>query len=303
MYPIVLFLIIIIPLLLGAYIMYLAYFNKPLGRDEWAFLDTVTEKKYPGTKDWIKSNLENGVINDTFINSEEGWRLHAYIGKTHDSKRTAILIHGYSGCALQMMPYARHWFDDLGYNIMVIDLPNHGQSDGNKTFMGWKERLVLIEWIRRSQDFFPDTDVYLHGMSMGAATALMAAGDGLPTFVKGIVSDCSFSSVWDEIKHSFKNKHLPTIPVLYLSNIIAKIYFGWSYTEASVVNQVAKTTLPILFIHGDADQRVPVSQAYKLFKAKTIGKKQLWITKDAAHCSSLALYPERYTKNIKSFFE
>jgi len=303
MFIIIIILVLIVLLTIGTYIMYKAYFNDPLGRDEDKFVDTLTEVQYPGMKEWIKSNIANGTITDVIIDCDIAQGQHAYIAHKEGAKRTVIFVHGYSGCAFQMMPYARPWFEQLGYNIIVIDLPNHGRSEGIHTFMGWKERLVLIEWIKKSQEIFPNTSIYLHGMSMGAATILMAAGDGLPTYVKGIVSDCSFSSVWDEIKFTIKEKHIPSFPFLYISNIIAKVYYGWSYREASVTRQTAKISTPTLFIHGDSDLRVPVSQAYDLFKAKTIGKKELWITKGAGHAGSLRLYHDRYIRNIKTFFE
>ncbi|MCQ2229355.1 MAG: alpha/beta hydrolase [Bacteroidales bacterium] len=300
---IIIVLALIVMLFVATFIMYKTYFHNPLGQDEDKFLDTVTNIQYPGTKEWVKDNIANGTFTDVFIDSKIEHGQHAYVASHNGATRTVILVHGYSGCAFQMMPYARPWFEQMGYNIVVIDLPNHGRSEGNVTHMGWKERLILIEWIKKSQELFPDTSIYLHGLSMGAATILMAAGDGLPTYVKGIVSDCSFSSVWDEIKHVSKDKHIPIFPFLYLSNIIAKLYFGWSYTEASVIKQTAKISIPVLFIHGDADLRVPVDQAYNLFKAKATGKKELWITKDAGHACSLILYQDRYIRNIKAFFE
>jgi hypothetical protein len=83
--------------------------------------------------------------------------------------------------------------------------------------------------------------------------------------------------------------------------LVTKKEHGWSFWEASSLKQLEKSTVPMLFIHGDADDFVPVKHVYKNYKAKKNGYKELWVTKGAVHANSYAKYPEEYVQHVKDF--
>ncbi|MEE1288566.1 MAG: alpha/beta hydrolase, partial [Bacteroidaceae bacterium] len=103
------------------------------------------EEYYPWTMEWTDSIRANGVLNDTFILAEDGRRLHGYYLPRHpkhdsvDVARTALLIHGYRNCAIDMMHLGYMYHHSMGCNIVLPDLHAHGQSDGESIQMGWKD--------------------------------------------------------------------------------------------------------------------------------------------------------------------
>ncbi|MDY0407605.1 alpha/beta hydrolase [Paracerasibacillus soli] len=108
----------------------------------------------------------------------------------------------------------------------------------------------------------------LHGNSMGAAVVLMTSGEKLPPQVKGIIADSGYSTVKEELQHQLKHIYnLPSFPLLDVTSIITKIRAGYTFEEASSIDQVKKNTKPLLIIHGDADDLVPTKMAYDIYDA------------------------------------
>ena len=65
--------------------------------------------------------------------------------------------------------------------------------------MGWKDRLDVLRWMDIANDIYGgNTQMVVHGISMGAATTMMVSGEPQQPFVKCFVEDCGYTSVWDE---------------------------------------------------------------------------------------------------------
>lgn len=138
---------------------------------------------------------------------------------------------------------------------------------------------------------------------MGAATAMMLSGESMPYSIKNLkfVEDCGYTSVWDELASQLKMKfHLHAFPLMYSTSLLCRLRYGWSFGEASAVEQVRKNRYPMLFIHGDRDSFVPTQMVYTLYNAKPFPKK-LWISKGASHASSYCVHKEEYKQQIKAF--
>lgn len=301
----IVYIVIAITLLLlaiGIFLIRTGLYHKPLGRDENRYLLEV-ERNYPGTKAWIEGKRTDGTLKETYLTSDKGIRVHAYYMATEGAERTVVLTHGYSGCAMQMMPMARMWIEYFKANVLIHDMPNHGRSEGDMTCMGWEEKWILQKWINKAHELFPNTDIYLHGISMGGATTIMTSGEKLPEYVKGIVSDSAFYSAWGVFEHDLKKRHIPVMPCLYVTSIINKIINGWSFGETSTIDMIGRSELPILLVHGDADKRVPLSHAKMLYAVDRTARTELWIVPGAAHVAALMTDPDGYREKIRTFFE
>ncbi|MCC9921034.1 alpha/beta hydrolase, partial [Streptococcus agalactiae] len=221
------------------------------------------------------------------------------VKKTH---KTAVVVHGFANSKENMKAYG--WlFHKLGYNVLMPDNIAHGESHGQLIGYGWNDRENIIKWTEMIVDKNPSSQITLFGVSMGGATVMMASGEKLPSQVVNIIEDCGYSSVWDELKFQAKEMYgLPAFPLLYEVSTISKIRAGFSYGQASSVEQLKKNNLPALFIHGDKDNFVPTSMVYDNYKA-TAGKKELYIVKGAKHAKSFETEPEKYEKRISSFLK
>lgn len=152
-------------------------------------------------------------------------------------------------------------FYQAGFNLLLPDARGHGKSQGTYVGMGWHDRLDIKEWICWLVRQYPDSEIVLYGVSMGAAAVMMAAGEKLPSNVKAAVEDCGYTSAWSVLSYQMKSQfHLPAFPFLYCADFVTRIRAGYGMKEADALKCVAGTRLPMFFIHGTEDQ-FPCSHA------------------------------------------
>ncbi|MBQ7195668.1 MAG: alpha/beta hydrolase [Bacteroidales bacterium] len=259
----------------------------------------------PGSTKWYDSLHDAGILKDTVITGNGGYKLHAvYVpaARPKEAAGTAIVVHGYTDNHLVFLYLVRMYRDELNYNVLAPDLHYHGYSEGVAAQMGWLDRLDVEKWAEVAHGIFNDDFMVVHGVSMGAATVMMMSGDELPDYVSAFIEDCGYSSVWDQFASNLKQQfHMPPFPILTSANIVCKHRYGWSFKEASSVNQLAKCDRPMLFIHGDADDFVPFSHLQKNYDAKVNGYKVMWVAKDAVHANSFQKHPEEYKQKVREF--
>lgn len=251
------------------------------------------------TSSWINS------INRKEINIQSNDKLQLFASEfklSNESNKWIILVHGYTSEQSSIYDIARH-YSDKGYNVLTPDLRAHGLSEGKYVGMGWLDKNDLLLWIDYLLKNYRNSEIILHGVSMGAATVMMASGENLPTNVKLIVEDCGYTSVWDIFSFELKLRfNLSTFPVLNAASFITNVRAGYNYKEASSIDQIKKSVTPILFIHGNADEFVPVNMAYKLYDNANINK-ELIIVDGAGHAESRLADEELYYGSIFSFID
>ncbi|MBC5647722.1 alpha/beta hydrolase [Christensenella tenuis] len=234
--------------------------------------------------------------------SQDGLRLVAReLASERPSHLWAVCIHGFSGNGLKLGLAAKHWHEQ-GWNVLLPDLRGSGGSEGDYYGMGWLDRHDIIGWIRGTilgKD--PEAQIVLHGVSMGAATVMMATGEPLPENVRAAVEDCGYTDVWEEFTIQLKKVFgLPQFPIMHIANGMAKRRAGYSFQEASSVRQVKKSKTPTLFIHGDADTFVPFFMLDEVYEAAACEKEKL-VVHGAQHGESVQLEPQRYWDAVHAF--
>ena len=260
---------------------------------------------HPELRPWVDSLKREGAIRDTFV-VVDGIKLHATLVQAKQStNKVAVLIHGYKNSNVMMLSYGRIYHDQLGYNLLLPDLYGHGQSEGDHINMGWLDRLDVMRWLEVADNAFKGdssaTRMVLHGVSMGAATVMAMSGEQLPPTVKCIVEDCGYTSVDDILGHQLKEEFgLPSFPLLHVASLVTKVKYGWGFTEASMLEQVRKCRLPMLFIHGDSDDFVPTAMVNDLYAAKP-EPKALYMGKGSGHALTLTDHPDEYAAQLIAF--
>lgn len=233
---------------------------------------------------------------DVYIHSDDGLKLHATYFPRENSKVTVICFHGYTSEGMKdYIGLSDYYLRRRGYNMLLVDERAHGQSEGKYIGFGCLDRFDSLKWIRwvleRNGE---NTDVILHGTSMGAANVLMTSGLTLPKQVKAIISDCAFTSpkeVFTHVLHSMY--HMPAFPLIQISDRINRKQAGYGMDECNAAREVKKAKVPILFIHGDSDTFVPTEMCEKLYENCASMKRKL-IIKGAAHAESYYKDMEMY---------
>ncbi len=283
------------------------FYNVAIARADKDFLsgnpdleaNSDIENPFADSKEWWAQQS----FQDWSLDSGDGLKLHAYYlpAKT-DSTKTVILAHGYSGHSRQMSSLAQMYHEELGYHVLLPDARGHGRSEGDYIGFGWPERLDYIQWINRViEQVGSDAQVVLHGVSMGGATVMMTSGEELPSQVKAIVEDCGYTSVKEELTYQLKRMYkLPSFPLVQSTSLLTKIRAGYSFNEASALEQVKKSTTPTLFIHGGGDLFVPTEMVYELYEHGPEEKK-LFVVPEAGHGMARQFDPEGYDREVAEF--
>ena len=124
-----------------------------------------------------------------------------------------------------------------------------------------------------------------------------------PEQVKAVVEDCGYTSVWDIFKDELHYLfHLPSFPLLNIASKISSLRAGYSFTEASSLEQIKKAKVPVLFIHGSEDNFVHTDMVYQVYDACP-SPKQLLVVEGAGHGNSYSHDPELYFDTVFSFLE
>lgn len=249
--------------------------------------------------------LENGEFKDIEISSYDGLKLHGYFLEAKiPTNNTVIIVHGYSGSANVMVSYAEFYYQNLGYNVLMPDNRGHGKSEGNYIGFGWHDRMDYLNWIDYVINNIGDnSNIVLHGVSMGGATVLMTSGENLPNNVKAIISDCAYTSVMAQLTYQLKRMYnIPTFPIMQSTSLLTKIRAGYFFSEASALDQVAKSKTPTLFIHGDADTFVPYEMVFELYD-NCSSEKELFIVPGAEHAMAYWDDTIGYETKVKEFLK
>ena len=247
--------------------------------------------------EWFNVNGE-----DKTIKSSDGLTLHGtYFENDNQNHKYAIVCHGYSGRGRQMVGFVRE-FLDRDYKVLAPDARCHGNSEGVKIGMGQFEKDDLLLWINEIIKWDKDAQIIMLGVSMGGATVLLASGDeNLPSNVKAIVSDCAYTTAYDEFKSQITDvMHLPPFPYVQTASLFCKMISGYNFKEVEPIEAVKNSKTPILFIHGDADAFVPYSMMQPLYDSANCPKEKLSVP-NATHGNSAGTDTELYWKTVENF--
>lgn len=243
---------------------------------------------------------------DVYLSSFDGLKLHATYfpaeSSLGESNKIVICFHGYTGEGLSNHMAIAQYFLNRGYAMLLPDARAHGGSEGKYIGFGCLDRKDALGWIDWAiQECGEDVGILLHGTSMGGATVLMTSGLELPENIKGIVSDCGFTSPKEMFTHVLnKMYHLPAFPAIPGADLLNKRLAGYGMDECNARREVEKAKVPILFIHGSADTFVPCSMCHELYESCRSPKQKL-IVEGAAHAESYYKDMEAYENALTEF--
>ena len=240
---------------------------------------------------------------DVFITSFDGLRLHAKFYAASERKAPVqIMFHGYKSSAERDFCGGLREGIDGGFNVLLVDQRAHGESEGKYLTFGVNERFDCLSWASYAAERFGnDVKIYLYGISMGAATVLMASALPLPKSVSGIVADCGYTSPKAIICSVLRDHHVPAAPVYAVAKLGARLFCGFDLDSASAPDALRRSHIPVLFIHGDDDRFVPCRMSRENFEASAAEHKKLLIVHNAGHGLSYMLDRPAYLSALHEF--
>ena len=235
------------------------------------------------------------------ITARDGLRLAGRYYHVRDSACLHIQFHGYRGSGGRDFAAGNLAARELGYNTLVVDQRAHGLSQGATITFGIKERWDCLCWAEyAAHRFGKDTPIFLSGISMGAATVLMASSLPLPKSVVGIVADCPYSSPLAIVRKVCRDIRIPEILAVPLGITAAWIWGHFDLCGSCAKKAVGDTTIPILLIHGTEDKYIPPDMSREI-QENCVGECYLELFPGAAHAGSCLTDTARYSRILDAF--
>ena len=238
------------------------------------------------------------------ITTFDGKKLYARYYHVANDAPLQIQFHGYKSNAILDFCGGSLYAGKIGHNALVVDQRSHGKSEGKSITFGVLERRDVLSWIDYARSRFGEnTPILLAGLSMGAATVLMATDQKLPSNIKGVIADCPYSAPEAIIKKvCHEEMHLPIHLFYPFIKLGAKLFAHFDLEESSAASAIAHTTLPILIIHGEADNFVPCDMSRDIKNANP-NQVTLVTIPDAGHGLCYMTAPDIYENAMQEFFK
>lgn len=260
----------------------------------------------------LKSDLAEGLKTKGWrnveIESRFGYTLKGtYLPAATASDKTVVFVHGVAASRLMGLWYAPIYLRN-GYNVLIYDARASGESGGDAISWGYYEKYDLDQWLDLAEDLHPGGTLGVHGVSMGAATALLHAElNENRKRVKFYVADSAYSDLeqllLQQIDATVELHHTWWINLLlHYSSFVAHYQEGFYYKDVSPVRAVRNVTTPVLYLHGEADPLVPVAMCEELYQA-TKGYKEKHIFPNDKHVMAIFNHRREYQQLVLDFLQ
>jgi len=265
-----------------------------------------TGEQYAPFKEVIEkgaNNILSAPYEKVTITSRDGISLVGRYYHVKDGAPVSIIFHGYRSTLGTDCNGGYSMSVRRGYNVLVVYQRAHRESGGRTITFGVKERFDCLDWIEYINNRFGEnTKILLMGLSMGAATVLMAAGLDLPANVRGVMADCGFSSPKEILQEVIKQMKFPLRITYFFVRMSARFFGHFDPEEASAVEALKNAKVPVLIIHGDDDRFVPSRMSHDNYEA-CASAKEILIVPGAGHGLSYCVDARAYEKAVEDFMD
>lgn len=263
--------------------------------------DSRLYRDYRQTMLEVVEEMDQTSYETVSISSQDGLLLCGRLYIIKEDAPMIIFFHGYHGTAA---------WDGYGFfricrensiNILMADERAHGKSEGSVITLGIMERCDCKSWSKYvAERFGENTDIFLAGVSMGAASVIMSSELDLPRNVRALIADCGYSRPATMLMETVKSMKLPVKPIYLFLKHGARLFGHFDLEGCTALEAVEKLKIPILFIHGAQDSIVPSFMGEELYNACT-GRKAWTLIEKADHANSAMTDYQAYEKSVLHF--
>lgn len=238
---------------------------------------------------------------NVYLIASDGVRLVGRYYHFADGAPLQLQFHGYRGNGIREFCGGWKLAKAMGFNSLVVDQRAHGKSEGHTISFGIRERFDCQQWAwYAAERFGEDVPIILSGISMGAATVLMASELELPSNIAAIMADCPYSSPGAVIRKVCRDTKIPDWLAYPFVTVGGLLFGGFRIWESSAVNAVKHTKIPIHLTHGEDDRFVPVEMSFEI-RDHCAGPVKLLTIPGAGHGLSYLVDPDAYERSVKQF--
>lgn len=241
----------------------------------------------------------------SFTSRVDGLKLKGWLILSPENRQTIIFAHGYGMNRLQedvpLLPLVQVLISK-GYNVLMFDFRNSGESEGQITSVGQfevRDLLGAVDFIQSQRNL--SSKIILYGFSMGAATAILA-GAQEPT-VAAVVADAPFADLESYLRRNLTVwTKLPEMPFNQTVLTMTTLITGLDAKQVSPMGEVNKLgNRPLLLIHGEADTDIPIENSELIQQKYPFA--QLVRVPNAKHVQSFKVDSRRYSAEVMQFLD
>lgn len=230
-----------------------------------------------------------------------GWYIKNKDNDNNNHPKIMIFCHGWKSSGITDCATSAPFYLQSGYDVVIVDHQAHSHSEGHYLGFGILDSKSMLKWVNKIDLMHQgNCDIYLHGVSMGANTLMLLNGMDLPASVKGMCADCGFTSGYEEISYLAKNRKLTVLLTKQIIWLLALVICRYNIKTSSI-DALKKAHVPMLFIHGDKDNFVPMEHSLANYDA-CVSKKELKIFSGGTHASCYVKFKEEYKNTVLNFF-
>lgn len=238
--------------------------------------------------------------------ASDGILLRGWFIPAESGSRTVIFAHGYTSNRLESgvpaLGLARSLVES-GFNVLLFDFRNSGESDGDVTTLGYHEVKDLhgaVDWLKRERAAQAEK-IGVIGFSMGAVTAILAAA-GEPG-IEAVVADSPFSDLRSYLAENMPVwTGLPDVPFTWTILSLLPPLLGLEMDAVSPRAVMPHLEQPVLLIHTDGDNAIPVTESEILAAAGRPDRTELWVVPGTRHVGARQVDPAAYDSRVIEFF-
>ncbi len=214
-----------------------------------------------------------------------GWFIPAKNKAAKSAKGTVVFSHGNAGSISYHLGFCA-WLAEASYNVIIYDYRGFGKSGGTV------DRRGMIDDVKAAFGYAlkrPDIDtgrLVSFGHSLGGAQSVTALGETPVKGLRAIVIDGAFASYQAMAR---------IIGGQLGANLVTD-----ELAPKDFVSKLAP--VPLLVVHGDADEIVPIAQGRELYEAAA-QPKTLFEVKSGHHGTSLSNDNGAYRKKMIAWLD
>jgi len=192
------------------------------------------------------------------IRADDGVQLAAWF-VPRPGAPTLILLHGYPAEKSDLLPLAAALAPS--FTTLLVDLRYFGESGGEVTTLGYRERQDL----KRAIDFVESrgaTRVGVFGLSLGGAVALLTAAED--PRIRAVGAQASFADLRLLGQDLYAWMSLARYPFVEAMLLWSRVFLGVDISRPAPADAAARLTVPVLLIHSRQDEQVSFRHAERL---------------------------------------
>jgi pimeloyl-ACP methyl ester carboxylesterase len=242
------------------------------------------------------------------VTARDGIKLRAWLFRPESPDGDAVLIlHGIADSRASQAGLAR-MFLNHGYKVLAPDSRAHGESGGDVATYGLLEADDVHRWVSWLIENQHPRRIFGIGESLGGAVLIQSLA--VESRFSGVVAESAFSS-FERIARDRVAEELPlpkaigrliAAPPVWAGFIYAHFKYGLDFRDASPEAAIARSTTPVMLIHGLADKKTPPEHSRILADANP-RTTSLWLVPGAGHTGAFGAAPQEFERRVLSFYQ